>query len=173
MELKSVVAAERLSLAQLEGDLREMQGELQKAQLTTKGLAAVGGDAQPQADSMAALCAQLTKEVEALAKKLAELGGDSKELLKQYGEDGKSATLEGLCGTINEFRSQWQEGCEKLRKLEESREKAAKKRAAAKAGGGAAAGGGKKAPAGARAMPGMGAMMGELGGALAARGTAK
>jgi hypothetical protein len=52
------------------GDLREMQGELKQAQIATAALAAIGGDAQAQADSMAELCAKLTKEVEGLAKQL-------------------------------------------------------------------------------------------------------
>jgi hypothetical protein len=106
----------------------------------------------------------------------ADLGSDSKELLAQYGEEGRSATLEGLCATIHEFRNQWLEALESLTKLQEAKEKQAKKRAAkATLGTGVGA---KAAQAGARAggggmPPGMGAMMGELGGALAARGTAK
>ena len=106
----------------------------------------------------------------------AEVGSDSKKLLAQYGEEGRSATLEGLCGTINEFRNQWLEAFENLRKQQEAREKQAKKRAAKTATGPTSTGGSaKKRPAGVGAgmPPGMGAMMGELGGALAARGPAK
>jgi hypothetical protein len=111
----------------------------------------------------------------------AELSADSIALLGQYGDDPKRDTLESLCTTMNEFRSQWLAAVDSLNKQAEAKEKAAKQRAAKAAGGGGGGGGagGKKRPAGAAGggpggMPGMGAMMGELGGALAARGgTAK
>lgn len=97
------------------------------------------------------------------------LGDDSKQLLAQYGEEGRSATLDGLCSTINEFRNQWLEALEILIKQQEAKAKQAERRAA-KAGGGASGGKQRRAGAG----PGMPAgMMGELGGALAARGAAK
>ena len=112
----------------------------------------------------------------------AELSKDSVALLGQYGDDPKRDTLESLCTTMNEFRSQWLAAVDSLNKQAEAKEKAAKQRAAkaADGGGGGGDGGarGKKRPAGAAGggpgMPGMDAMMGELGGALAARGgTAK
>lgn len=67
------------------GDLREMQGELKKAEAATAALANVGGDAQAQADSMAKLCAKLTKEVEGLAKQL----GTCKQRATRTDECGK------------------------------------------------------------------------------------
>ena len=95
-------------------------------------------------------------------------------MLAQYGEEGRSATLEGLCETINEFRNQWLEAFKNIIQLQRTAAKNREAKARAGTGGGA-----KAAKAGARAAgaggmpPAMGAMMGELGGALAARGTAK
>ena len=52
------------------GDLREMQGEMNRAKGATAALLSVGADAKAQGDATSTLCDKLGKEVDGLAEQL-------------------------------------------------------------------------------------------------------
>ena len=153
-ELKSVAAAERLSIAQLEADLRDMQSNVKEAEKAVPALRQA--EAATQADELEALCAEMTKQTAELAKTLEEVAAQGEALLTQYGEEGRAASLDALCETLSGFRGQWLGVVAELEAEKAAEEKREKRRAA-------------RAGPGGKGMPGMGAMMGELAGALAAR----
>ena len=98
----------------------------------------------------------MTKQTTELAKTLQEVGAHGKALLTKYGEEGRGASLDTLCETLSGFRGQWLGVVAELEAEKAAEEKREKRRAA-------------KVGPGGKGMPGMGAMMGELQGALAAR----
>eukprot|EP01052_Picozoa_sp_SAG31_P028867 SAG31_NODE_2823_length_5038_cov_3.257340_4_plen_148_part_00 len=97
----------RTTLQSLQADISELFKMLNGSKVLCSELRAAGGNAEELAQTLENQCSVWHAELQQCAERLKILEKDVADLLKKFGEEGRDASLNGLCEILATFASDW------------------------------------------------------------------